>query len=154
MDVEIADLPELTVATVHHSGPYNQINRAFEKLGAIAGPAGLFGQPGVQMIGLFYDDPESTAPEQLQSDAGLVVPSGTAVPQGLATTRVPAGRYAKTTHRGSYETLGDTWSRLMGEWLPASGHRLKDGPSIEIYRNTPGDVPKEQLVTELYLPLT
>jgi AraC family transcriptional regulator len=41
----------------------------------------------------------------------------------------------------------------MGGWLPRSGQRMRDGVSYEIYRNTPADVPKEELVTELYLPL-
>jgi len=54
---------------------------------------------------------------------------------------------------GPYEQLGDVWARLLGEWVPASGHRISDGVSYEIYLNTPGEVPKEQLRTELYVPL-
>jgi len=34
-----------------------------------------------------------------------------------------------------------------------SGHRLGDGVTYEIYRNTPADVPKSELRTELYIPL-
>ena len=41
MDVDIKDMPKLRVATVRHVGPYNQIPKAFEHLGAVAGPAGL-----------------------------------------------------------------------------------------------------------------
>jgi AraC family transcriptional regulator len=89
----------------------------------------------------------------LQSDAGLVLPSGTPIPDGLGTVLVPAGRYITTMHVGPYEHLPDTWSRLLGEWLPASGLRIKEGPSIEIYRNTPMTAPKEQLITEIYVPI-
>jgi AraC family transcriptional regulator len=56
-------------------------------------------------------------------------------------------------HRGPYETLGDTWARLRGEWVPASGRRIGPGASYEIYRNNPTNTPKEQLVTELYVPV-
>lgn len=153
MDVQITDLPEMSVGTVHHVGPYNQINHAFERLGSIAGPARLFEKPGALMVGLFYDDPESTAPDQLQSDAGIVLPDGAGAPDGLIVKTVPAGKYATTTHVGPYENLGDVWARFVGEWLPSSGQRLKYGPSIEIYRNTPMTVPKDQLITELYIPL-
>ena len=46
MQVDIEHLPDLRLATVTHVGPYNQIGKAFEKLGMIAGPRGLFfGQP-------------------------------------------------------------------------------------------------------------
>ena len=41
----------------------------------------------------------------------------------------------------------------MGGWLPESGHRIGSGVTFEIYRNTPADTPKEELRTELYVPL-
>jgi AraC family transcriptional regulator len=66
---------------------------------------------------------------------------------------MPAGRYATTTHVGPYETLGDTWARFFGEWLPASGHRIGPGVSYEIYRNDPTKVPKDQLRTDLYISI-
>src|SRR5262245_55967044 len=75
MDVEIKDMPELRVATVRQTGPYNQIPKAFERLGAIAGAAGLIRQAST-MIAIYHDDPESTPQDQLRSDAGLVVPEG------------------------------------------------------------------------------
>ena len=61
MNVEIKHVDEQRVAAVRHRGPYNQINEAFEKLGNLAGPAGLFDDPAVQMVGLYYDDPETTS---------------------------------------------------------------------------------------------
>lgn len=153
MQVEITDMPALRIASVRHIGPYNQIVKAFERLGQLAGPGGLFAAPGAAMVALYYDDPDSVPPDQLRSDAGLTVPPDIALPPGLDEQRLPAGRYAKTIHKGSYEKLCDTWARFFGEWLPASGHRLGAGPSFELYRNTPAEVPVDQLVTELYAPL-
>ncbi|HJT97906.1 MAG TPA: GyrI-like domain-containing protein, partial [Rhodanobacteraceae bacterium] len=60
---------------------------------------------------------------------------------------------AKTIHRGPYATLGDTWSQLMGAWIPQHDERIGDGVSFEVYRNTPMDAKPEDLVTELYVPL-
>ncbi|MFN8579716.1 MAG: GyrI-like domain-containing protein [Gemmatimonadaceae bacterium] len=105
------------------------------------------------MIAIFHDDPESVAEAELRSDAGIVVPEDAKLPNELSETRVHAGRYAMTTHQGSYEGLGDVWSRLMGEWLPRSGERVGDGVSYEIYRNTPMDTPTEKLLTDIYVPL-
>jgi AraC family transcriptional regulator len=150
MDVEIMHVDEQRVAAVSHRGPYNQINEAFEKLGSIAGPAGLFDDPAVQMVGLYYDDPQSTPAEQLRSDAGLVVGKATRIPSGLAEQRIPAGDYASTLHVGPYESLPDVWARLTGEWLSASGYRpADDGLSYELYLDDPSQVPKDQLRTEL-----
>ena len=153
MTVEIKQMPEWRVATVRHVGPYNQIAAAFGRLQELAGPAGLFTKPGATMIGIYYDNPESTKPDQLRSDAGLVVPEDAVVPAGLIEQRTAAGRYATTTHIGPYEALGDAWARFFGEWLPASGHRIGPGASYEIYRNDPTKVPKDQLRTDLYIAI-
>lgn len=152
MDVEIKDMQALRVATVRHVGPYHRISEAFARLGAIVGPAGLMG-PGTVMLAIYHDDPETTDPSELRSDAGIVVSAAAPLPPGLGEQRLPAGRYASTTHVGPYEVLGDVWGRFMGEWLPQSGQRMSDGLSYEIYRNSPGEVPKDQLRTELYAPL-
>ena len=153
MDVQITPRPELRVGTVRHLGPYNQIPQAFERLGAIAGPAGLFRQPGVTMIGIYHDDPETTPQEQLRSDAGIVMPEATPLPDGLVEQRIPAGLYASAVHVGPYEQLADAWARFMGEWLPSSGHRMGAGASYEIYANDPTTVPKEELRTEMFIPI-
>ncbi|PCC74169.1 AraC family transcriptional regulator [Nannocystis exedens] len=153
MQVDIETRPALRVATVTHIGPYNRISEAFARLGALAGPAGLFASPAAAMVAIYYDEPEVTPPEQLRSDAGLVVPEGVPLPAGLGEQRLPAGRYARTTHIGPYTELGDAWSRLMGGWLPRSGQRVGEGHSYEVYRNDPTNTPPERLHTELYLPL-
>lgn len=153
MDAEIRQIPELRAGVVEHVGPYHQIAEAFARLGAIVGSAGLVGQPGAMMIALYYDDPDSTPPDELRSDAAIVVPEGVVLPAALREERLPAGRYACTVHVGSYAELGDVWARFMGEWLPASGHRAGAGACYESYLNTPGDVPEEELRTELYLPI-
>ena len=50
MEVVIREMPAMRVATVPHVGPYDQINDAFGKLDAIAGPAGLFERPEAAMV--------------------------------------------------------------------------------------------------------
>lgn len=153
MNVEIRDLSTLRLGTISHVGPYAHISQAFAKLGAIAGPAGLFAHPDATMMALYFDDPETTPPDELRSEAAIRVPEGIALPAGLGEARIPAGSYAMTTHVGPYTALGDVWARFMGDWLPRSGKRLGPGTSFEIYRNTPMDVPAEKLVTELYIPI-
>lgn len=152
MHVDIKEMPELRIASLRHTGPYNRISEAFGKLGAIVGPANLIG-PDTMMLAIYHDDPETTAQQDLRSDAAISVPDDAAIPAGLNEQRIPAGRYACTTHLGPYEQLADTWERFMGEWLPRSGQRFGQGVSFEVYRNTPGQVPPEELRTDIYIPL-
>ncbi|MEO7455889.1 MAG: GyrI-like domain-containing protein [Gemmatimonadaceae bacterium] len=155
MDVQIKQLPAMRVGAIRHIGAYNRISEAFETLCGIAGPAGILEAPDTEMVALYHDDPESTPADQLRSDAGLTMPAGATLPNGLTEQRIPAGRYASTVHVGPYEQLPDSWKRFMGEWIPASGHRLRDdAPAYEVYLNDPGTTPKEELQTEIRLPLT
>lgn len=154
MDVQIKDKPEVRVAALRHIGPYNHIGEAFMRLDSIVRSAGL-AKPGAQMIAIYHDDPEATPKERLRSDAAISVAADDTLPDGLTEQRVPAGRYACAMHVGPYEKLGDTWARFMGEWLPASGHRLGSGISHEIYLNNPGTEPdKHKLRTELCIPVS
>jgi len=152
MNVEVKEMQELRVATMPHVGPYHRISEAFARLGEIAAASGMLNAPPT-MLAIYHDDPETTPASELRSEAAFVISPHTKVPQGLGEQRLPAGRYACTHHVGPYEELGDVWARFMGEWLPRSGERMRDGVSFEIYRNTPAEVPKERLQTELYLPL-
>jgi AraC family transcriptional regulator len=152
MHVDITDMPELRIATLRHIGPYNRISEAFARLGDIVRPAGLIGSE-TMMLAIYHDDPETTAQQDLRSDAAITVPADATIPEGLEEQRIHAGRYARTTHLGPYEHLADTWERFMGEWLPRSGNRFGQGVSFEVYRNTPGQVPPEELRTDIYIPL-
>lgn len=154
MEVELKHRPEVRVAAVRHTGPYNQIVEAFGRLDSIVRSAGLVNS-GTQLIAMYYDDPEATPTDQLRSDAAVSVPADVKLPSGVSEQRVPAGLYACAIHVGPYERLGDSWARLMGEWLPSSGHRLGDGVSYEVYLNNPMTEPdKEKLRTEMCLPIT
>ncbi|HEU4997181.1 MAG TPA: AraC family transcriptional regulator [Gemmatimonadaceae bacterium] len=73
---------------------------------------------------------------------------------------MPELRVGAVRHVGPYmqinrafAKLGDVWHRFLGEWLPASAERLRNGPSYEIYRNTPEHTKPSQLRTDLYIPL-
>jgi len=151
-DVEIVEMPELRVAAVRHSGPYSEISRAFGQLGQAAGAAGLFG-PGSAMIAIYHDDPRTTPASELRSEAGVVIAEGLTIPAGLVETRIHAGRFARTIHAGPYDELPAIWQEFQGEGLAQVGQRRRSGASFEIYRNTPGEVPDEDLVTELYIPV-
>src|SRR5690606_20748097 len=109
---------------------------------------------GARMIALYHDDPDTVPVEQLRSDAGLVVPADVPLPEGVEEQFLPEGRYAHTLHVGSYERLGDTWARGIGQRLTSSGDRTRAaGAAYEPDVNEPSQVPEAELRTELYVPL-
>jgi AraC family transcriptional regulator len=148
MDVTLVSQPELRVAGIRHIGPYDQIGREFGRLGGL-----LKGPPpaGARMIAVFHDDPAKTAADRLRSDAALILPAGAPTPDGLIEQRLPAGKYARATHNGSYQGLPGAWGTVR-EWAVKNGHTPAN-PDYEIYLNTPMDTQEPDLRTEIYLRL-
>ena len=104
-EMTIKTLPAMRVAAVAHRGPSMQIGAAFQKLGAVAGPAGLFARANGQMLGIYKDDPATTPAEQLRSAAGIPIGDADLLPAGLEEERLDASRYACVMHAGPYEGL-------------------------------------------------
>jgi AraC family transcriptional regulator len=152
MDYEIKTLPGMRLATVPHSGPYNQIGPAFGKLGSIAGPAGLFAQSGAMMMGIYKDDPTKTPADQLRSAACVVIPDGVAMPAGLVEDRIDRGKYACLVHMGPYEGLPGAWMK-MRDALGAGNVQRRQAPACEIYWNNPQAVQPADLKTEICVPI-
>ncbi|MGE0878172.1 MAG: GyrI-like domain-containing protein [Acidimicrobiia bacterium] len=152
MDVDIVERPACRLAVVQHVGPYNTIGASFAKLGELAGAAGLFGTH-TEMIALYYDDPESVPAAELRSGAALTVTEAAVLPAGLDEARLTGGRYARYVHVGPYDGLGDSWVRLLGQWLPQSGYRIGAGGTFEKYANDPQTTPADQLRTEIYVSI-
>jgi len=150
--VEILQLPPVRVLFLRHTGPYDQVGTTWGRLMMWAGMRGLLG-PGMRLLGISYEDPDVTPPDQLRYDACVVV-SRPVEPEGeFGVTEVSGGTYAVATHKGAYEKLSDTYRQLFGGWLPDSGRSLRDVPCFEEYLNSPQFVRPEELLTRIHIPL-
>ena len=152
MEVRIDTLEPMRVAFVRHVGPYHEVNVAWDRLCMQLGKDGLLG-PGTKFIGICYDDPEVTPPEKVRYDACVTVDSDFAAADDIGVQTIGGGEYAVTTHIGPYELLGQTYAKLLGQWLPRSGRELRSEPSLEFYLNTPESTDPEDLITDIYAPL-
>lgn len=152
MDVRIERVAPMRVAFVRHVGPYNQVGAAWTRLMSWAGPKGLLARRPT-ILGIVHDDPEVTPPEKVRYDACLAVDERVKPEGDIGVQEVRGGEYAVTTHHGPYDKLGDTYARLCGEWLPASGREAGSAPGFEMYRNSPQDTPPAELLTDIYIPL-
>ncbi len=150
--VEITTSPARRLMAVPHRGPYIEISKAFEKLGAIVASRDL-GRHVSGMVGVYYDDPAAVDAANLRSHAGLVVGADLPVADGLDDVRLPGGRTAILRFKGHYSGLPAAYDYLYGTWLPASGHEARNSPVFEDYLNSPMDTAPDDLLTDICLPL-
>ncbi|WP_320170568.1 GyrI-like domain-containing protein [Maridesulfovibrio sp.] len=152
MDVQIWSIDPVKMAYAEHTGPYNEIGAAWEKLCAWAGPAGHFNAT-TRFYGVFYDDPATVEPQKLRSEACITVGADVPASADINVRDFQGGKYAVAVHLGPYEKLVDSWSEFYGSWLPGSGMDMGQGPCMEQYMNDPMTTKPEHLVTLLLLPL-
>lgn len=155
MEVKIEKFPPIRVASVRHTGPYDQCEAAWHKLCSHHEVCGC-GCGCVQeklMIGVCHDDPEAVPPEKIRYDASITVGDDFQPPEGVNVQELQGGYYGVIVHVGPYDGLLVDYKWFYKEWLPGSGRKAKSAPTLEIYRNNPHDTPPEKLVTEIRIPL-
>jgi AraC family transcriptional regulator len=152
MKVTIKKIEPMRVAFLRHLGPYSQCGATWDKFLTFLGKEGLLGGDAM-FIGICHDDPDITPPEKVRYDACVTVgPDFT--PQGeIGVQTIPGGEYAVMTHFGPYGQLGQSYAKLLGQWLPRSGRELRSSPCFEVYLNSPENTAPEDLLTDLHAPL-
>jgi len=135
-------------------GPYEGEGtaKAWEKVCDFASKKKLWGF-GTEMIGISYDDPEITESEKLRYEACITVSKEVKAEGEIGFKMIDGGNYAIFRHRGAYENLSNTYNYIYKQWLPESGHELRDLPCFEAYLNDPAKTKPENLKTDIYIPL-
>jgi AraC family transcriptional regulator len=157
-DVQVVDLPARRLAAVRHVGPFEEIGAAFTRLGAWtdAHPGVATGAP----LAIYIDDPSTTPPAALRSDAAVPIADdvqvggvpGMGVP-GVGEAHLPGGRYAVITHIGPYRGLGRAWEGFMAALAQLGLELDLERPCFEVYQDQPGEVDESELVTVLHQPV-
>lgn len=65
--------------------------------------------------------------------AGFKVAADAVAPEGMLVVEVPENKYAVFEHRGSKETLMNTYHLIANEWFPRSGMKPTGGYDMEVY---------------------
>lgn len=153
MDVRIEKIEPQRVAFIRHVGPYDQVGNVWEKLCLWAAPKGLLG-PGIKMLGISYDDPSITDADKLRYEAAITVDDSIAAEGEVGIQTIYGGEYAVVTHQGAYTKLSESYNWLYRKWLKESKREPAHAPCFEWYINDPESTPEDELLTDIYLPLS
>jgi effector-binding domain-containing protein len=104
-------------------------DRAFHTIWQVLQEQGA--QPTDPPVGIYY----STPAESVDMAAGFPTDREVSPAHGVETTTLPGGRAVEVVHAGSYDSLGETYGRLM-QWVQEQG--LAPGPMMwETYLTEP-----------------
>jgi AraC family transcriptional regulator len=150
--VAIETLASMRCASVAHTGPYLQIDKAMGRLFTALAAQKMMA-PDQAMCAVFLDDPDLTPVEALRSRACSPIARDLPLTPPLEETVLRGGLYARLRYRGPYADMKGAYRWLLGVWLPRSGYDLDDAPIFEAYLNNPQQVAPTELMTDVHLPL-
>ncbi|MDG2525824.1 GyrI-like domain-containing protein [Stenotrophomonas sp. HITSZ_GD] len=151
--VTIEEVSPFEVVVLRQRGAFEDLDRGFGRLFDWAMRAGL-GERLERLVGVPLADHRDVAPREHEFDCAMAFGEGVATPPApMALRTLGGGRHAVLRHVGPYEGLEDALDRLLREWWPDSGQRLRDAPVFHHYLDDPEQTPAPILRADLYVPL-
>jgi effector-binding domain-containing protein len=156
-DFEIRDEPARRTAVVHGFIPMSEIpqfmGRAFPAAWRAITAAGL--APGGPPFSRYFSFPS----ENMELEAGITIADSPGVlrrafeaTDDVQPGELPAGQVAVGWHVGPYDTIHETYAKLMA-WIAEEG-REPGGPMWEVYWSDPAEEPDpSKWRTEILVPL-
>ena len=149
--VEIKEMPEMKVVYVRHTGQYNQIGKAFEKVMKWAGARGLLNFPETKTVTVYLDDPTVTVIEKVRQNACVTVTGDVKVDGEIGKATIPAGKHAVGRFRIDAFGFEKAWSTVC-MWITESGYQPYGNP-YELYYSSPEDDAQGKFELDICVPV-
>lgn len=142
LNVEVKDLPAMTLAYVRHIGPYKGDDGLFEKLWnklfTWAGPRNLI-NADTKSLAIYHDDPNITIDKKLRVSVCITVPEDTKVDGEVGKMELEAAKYVMARFEINANEFELAWEWVYSDWLPKSGYQPDDKPCFEMFPEEPKD---------------
>lgn len=149
MEIKLKTVDETQVASISNTGPV-------EEMGEIIGElAGWIARKGLQItqppFTAYYTSPMEVPPEKMQYEVGIPIQGRTNGDERVKIKIMPKHKILATVYKGSYAEIGSVYAEMM-QYIIESGYEMIGAPR-ETYINTPGEVPDNELLTEVVFPV-
>lgn len=148
---EICEVEDMELVYMRIIGKYGEdktYTEAWDKLvGFLSQNQAL--SPETHFIGISHDNPHVTRSEQCRFYACASVQKKI-IPQGdFGIIRLPKGKYAVYTLRGSYSGLQELYNKISIDF----DYTPRYGLAFEEYLNSPYDTKEDELLTKVFIPI-
>lgn len=150
---KIVTLEPKSLIYVALTGAYGSLDygKAYEQLWAVIKAQKLFTK-GIESICISYDDPKITEGSLQRSDVCLAIHKPATPQEEVSCKTLAGGKYTVFFYQGSYENLSEVYDTAV-RWVIDHQYTLREEPFFEKYLNDARRTPKEELKTEIYIPI-
>jgi len=133
--VKVKNTKPMRIAYIEHTGDYGQVpfDRYFSKLFGWAKENKA--KPGFRTMGIYYDNPEKTAPEQCRCEIAIPIRSNPPTGEEVKVKDLKGMEVATTKFAAPAEEYQNTYKE-MNSWMEENGYEWA-GPAYEIYTKKP-----------------
>ena len=143
----VKEVPAFSYCCLPCQGPYTNMETKIGELTQFLQAQNI--APMGPLIGIFYNDPTVTKPENLNWEIGFPVMESN-VQDPLRFRQWTFTTVLEGTYTGPYEKSAGIYAEMMG-WLEANGYVMA-GPILEKYLSDPNSTRPEDYKTEIWIP--
>jgi AraC family transcriptional regulator len=141
-NITVKDMPAMDLIYCRHTGPFDQIGGAYEKLFKWAGPRGLLRFPETKTLTVYHDDPKVVDPEKVRQSACITVDAEVKAEGEFGKMHLPGSKCAVGSFKVKPRQFSEAWDAVC-RWLADSGYQPSDSLPFEYYpeEHEPGPEP-------------
>jgi AraC family transcriptional regulator len=151
MNIEVTTLKPRRVAYMRHVGPYDGSYRKWQDFMTRLKNDGLPRKDSL-FIGVPLDNPKVTPPEKLRSDTCVTVDEKYVPTKPVRVRTIAGGDYVVARNCPGW-AIAKGYEKLFYSWLPKSGRKWRNAPSLLVDVTGPQGMPPTFGFTDIYVPL-
>lgn len=109
--------------------------------------------PETKFYGINWDDPEITSKEKIRYDACISIQNTQSINSKFSIKTIIGGKHLCFLYKGDYHNLNLVYNHIFKDWILKRNYNLREAPIFEQYINNEEITPKEDLLTEIFIPI-
>jgi len=151
-NIQVKEMPAMDLVYCRHTGPFDQIGNAYEKLFKWAGPRGLLRFPETKTLTVYHDDPKVVEIENLRQSACITVNEPVKTEGEIGNMHLPGSQCAVGSFKVKPHQFGEAWDAVC-RWLADSGYQPSDGYPFEYYPEEHTDENPPTFTVDICVPV-
>ena len=148
--IEVKTVQSFAYCCIHRVGSFTEIENVINQIFPVMQSQNI--SPAGSMIGVYYSDPQTVAPEKMEWEIGFPCSAQVNPVKPLEKKIWKFELVASAIHTGPYENAGETYMKIF-DWMEANGYEAV-GPMMEKYLSVhTADTNPETLRAELWVPV-